>query len=433
MRKVSKKYIVFTGLFLIACFTSFIIINANNSFTKKVDYTDFLLEVYNKIKINYWEKIEDKDLLNLYGLGMQKLGKTIEPTIKDLPALKSKLEYIYEQIQSDDDKIKFSTDLANMVLYNLKPIGRSSLYTEAKEKELQNNVSNIDKSINLYEEVGISTSTPPEKISEITNEKITELKKVLADKTKTEGEKSDAQQRLVLMERAKETLTSKEARQIYDESGSETTVNTEILNKNILYIKIKRMSLSTPSEFSNLANKYNDNKNLKFLILDLRGNMGGSIDMLPELLGFFIGNNQYAYEFYHQGNFEPYKTKMEKLPIMNSFKKVVILQDEKDQSSAELMSSVLKKYNFGILIGVPTVGWGTVERVFDIENQISDKEIYKMFLVHRITLREDGQPIQDRGVDPLINTKDLNWTGNLYEYVNDNDLVRMTKSLIKNK
>lgn len=430
MIRIKKKHIVLTGLFLMTCFVAFIIINTNNSSPKMGNPVDFLIEIHDKIIENYWEKIDDKELLSLYGLGMQKLGKTIDPTIKDIPDLKSKLEEIYKQIENNEDKIKFSTDLANIVLYNIKPVGRSGLYTESKEKELWENVDNIDKSTNLYEEIGVSTTTPPQTISKIADKKIVELNKITNDKTKTEAQRKEAEQKLAKVERAKETLTS-ETKQMYDQSGAETTVYAEIINRNIFYIKIKRMSLTTPDEFIQITNKYKDNKELRFLILDLQGNIGGSIDILPYLLGFFIGNNQYAYEFYHRGDYEPYKTKTDKIPFITNFKRVVILQDEKDQSSAELMASVLKKYNFGILVGTTSMGLGTIERVFDLENQISDKEIYKMFLVHRITLREDGQPIQDRGVDPIINTKDTNWTTQLYDYVGDNNLVRVVKNLVQ--
>jgi len=431
MIKIKKRYMILTGLFLMACFVSFIIINTNNSSKKMGNPVDFLIEIHDKILENYWEKIDNKELLALYGLGMQKLGKIIDPTIVDVPDLKSKLEDIYKQIENDEDKIKFSTDLASIVLYNIKPAGRSGLYTEAKEKELWETVGNVDKTTNLYEEIGVSTTTPPEEISKIANEKILELNKIVNDKTKSESNRQEAEQKLAKVERAKETLTSEETKQTYDQSGTETTVYAEIINRNIFYIKIKRMSLTTPDEFLQMADKYKNNKELKFLILDLQGNIGGSIDMLPYLLGFFIGNNQYAYEFYHRGEFEPYKTKTDKIPLIADFKRVVILQDEKGQSSAELMASVLKKYNFGVLVGIPSMGWGTIERVFDLENQISDKETYKMFLVHRITLREDGQPIQDRGVDPVINITNTNWTTQLYDYVGNNNLVRVVRNLVQ--
>jgi C-terminal processing protease CtpA/Prc len=93
------------------------------------------------------------------------------------------------------------------------------------------------------------------------------------------------------------------------------------------------------------------------------------------------------------------------------------------------MASVLKKYNVGVLVGTPTKGWGTVEKVFDIDHQIANNEEYSMFLVHSVTLRADGQPIQGRGVEPHININDSNWQDQLYEYLPSQDIVSIVEEI----
>jgi len=190
------------------------------------------------------------------------------------------------------------------------------------------------------------------------------------------------------------------------------------------------MSPTSFTELQQVANEFDQYQNLDTLILDLRGNIGGSVDLMPYFLGPFIGPNQYAYESYHQGEYEPYKTLVGWLPSLVRYKNVIILQDEIAQSSAEVMTSVLKKYNVGILVGTTSRGWGTIEAVYELTNQISDDETYKMFLVNAVTLRDDGQPIEGRGVDPVINVADENWPDLLYTYVNDNALVRAVEKLI---
>jgi len=84
----------------------------------------------------------------------------------------------------------------------------------------------------------------------------------------------------------------------------------------------------------------------------------------------------------------------------------VVLVNENTQSSAEVIASVLKKYNVGVLTGKSTRGWGIVEKVFEIENQLGTEEKYSMFLVHTLTTREDNLPIEGRGVEPVINMED---------------------------
>ena len=72
-----------------------------------------------------------------------------------------------------------------------------------------------------------------------------------------------------------------------------------------------------------------------------------------------------------------------------------------------------------------------MEKVFSLENQIDNAEKYSVFLVHSLTLREDGQPIEGRGVDPLINIKDPNWESQLNEYFNTSELTQVVKELFK--
>ena len=115
------------------------------------------------------------------------------------------------------------------------------------------------------------------------------------------------------------------------------------------------------------------------------------------------------------------------------YKKVVVLVDNQTQSSAELMAAVLKKYNVGILVGTTTKGWGTVENTFPLKQLIDPKEKYSLFLAHSLTLREDNQPIEGKGVDPLINVANKDWPQQLFGYLHYQELVDAVKILIENK
>ncbi|MDP3726866.1 MAG: S41 family peptidase, partial [bacterium] len=94
-----------------------------------------------------------------------------------------------------------------------------------------------------------------------------------------------------------------------------------------------------------------------------------------------------------------------------------------------IIASVLKKYNAGVLVGTKTKGWGTIERVFDLKTQLDVTEKYSLFLVHTITLREDGQPIEGRGVEPLIDITQKDWDKKLLKYFHRSDLVEAVKEL----
>lgn len=406
--------------------TEDVIITNNND-----KYIDFLSEIYEKIQDNYWEVATDEYLFNLYKQATEKLEYKTEVTINnDKIGMLSMIKQIIDNIETDKDKKDFTINVATIVLYNLQPLGRNGLYTLQKEEALWNNVKNIDPNTNLYDELEVTEDANTEDIQRAAEEKTTELNNIITDNTKTEEEKQIAQAKLATIIRAEETLTQDSSRDMYNNSGVEATVYGEILSNNILHMKIKKMSPTSFTELQEVANEYDQYDKLDTLILDLRGNIGGSVDLMPYFLGPFIGPNQYAYETYHQGEYEPVKTKVGWLPSLVRYKKVVILQDELGQSSAEVMSSVLKKYNVGVLVGTKSKGWGTIEAVYDIDNQITDEETYKMFLVNSITLRDDNQPIEGRGVDPTININDKDWTDQLYSYIPDQTLISSVKKLL---
>jgi len=396
-------------------------------------YVEFLSEIYDKIQTNYWEIISDEDLFKLYKAGVEKLEKTPEVTIaNDQTGMRSMVSKIIDDLDTIEAKKEFTVNLATIVLYNLQPLGRSGLYNIKKETELWNNVKNIDPETDLYDEIGVDKEANTEQITQAAEKKASELNKVLTDSTKSEEEKQVATGQLAKVERAQETLTQAAARATYNQSGVEATVYGERLTNNILHLKIKKMSPTTLNELNQVATEFDQYDQLDTLILDLRDNIGGSIDLMPYLLGPFIGPGQYAYETYHQGEYEPYKTKIGWLPGLVRYKQVVILQNEIGQSSAEVMAATLKKYNVGILVGTKSRGWGTIEAVFDIDNQIDETETYKMFLVHSVTLRDDNQPIEGRGIDPLVNINDTDWIKQLSSYINNQTLVNEVKKLINN-
>ena len=165
----------------------------------------------------------------------------------------------------------------------------------------------------------------------------------------------------------------------------------------------------------------------------MRGNIGGAIDSLPYFLGPFIGQDNYAYQFYQQGNKEDFKTVTGWLNSLVRYKKVVILINGGTQSTAEVMAAALKKYNVGVIVGTTTKGWGTVEKVFPIDNQIDAEEKFSLFLVHHLTVGDDGQAIEGRGIEPMININDKNWQKELLQRFDNQKIVKIVEEIWKEK
>ena len=195
------------------------------------------------------------------------------------------------------------------------------------------------------------------------------------------------------------------------------------------YVKFEKVSPQSLDELARTATELGAYTTSDSLIIDLRGNIGGYIDTLQYFLGPFIGPDRYAYDFFHKGEPVPYKTKTTWLPQIQKYKKIVILTDGKVQSSAEVMASVFKKYNVGVVVGNKTKGHGTIEHLLPIKHQIDDKIQYSALIVESITLREDQQPIEGRGVEPNIDITAKDWKQQLLGYYNNPALISAVESV----
>ncbi len=385
----------------------------------------FLLEVYDKINENYWQKPEENNLITLYAKGIEKL--TEQPQnweCGDKSCLADKLEEIINKISSEEKKKEFTQQLADIVLANLKPFGRSRLYVEKDELALQKRVKNQTDE-DYYQALGVKQDSSPEEINQTAEEKIAQL----APKS---TESPEVQKEIEEVKKAQQVLGDEKAKENYDTQGIAPTIEYKLIQPEILHLHLTKFSPTTLEDLQRITQKFDQGNKLDTLIIDLRNNVGGAVDGLPYFLGPFIGNDQYAYQYFHQGEKEDHKTQLGWLPSLVRYKKVVILINENTQSSAEVFASVLKKYNVGILVGTTTKGWGTIERVFSLENQISKNEKYSMFLVHRLTLRSDGQPIEGNGVNPHIDITKEDWQDKLYDYIPYPDLISAV-DLIWNK
>jgi C-terminal processing protease CtpA/Prc len=426
-----KKYLAPKLIGLVVLIVAVLVVtyqaNTGKLFIPKISkpgqYELFISEIFSTVSENYWDKVSDEQLVNLYTLAIEKIRN--EPLPEPKP--KTKKEFIktfnsiIKSFSTALEKEQFSAQISDIVLANLQPFGRSRLYSQQQEQSLKDTIENRNLAVNQYEVLGVPKEASKEEIQKAYKQKIEEIGK---------PESPEEQQKLAQANHALDTLTDDSARSLYDQTGAEPTMEAHLLTPEIFYVKMDRYSPTMVEELNRVTSKVDTGQQLHILILDLRNNIGGLIDGLPYFLGPFIGPDQYAYQFFHQGEKQDFKTKVGWMQPLIRYKKVIILINENSQSSAEVMAYVLKKYNVGILVGTKTKGWGTVEKVFDIKNQISEKNKYSVFLVHSLTLGDDGQPIEGRGVAPVINISERNWDKELYKYYAYQPLIDAVREVL---
>ncbi len=379
-------------------------------------------ETYQIIQKNYWNKISDDDLATLFLLATKKVAST------SAVSLSLKNESGVEKMIADLSRTKTTSEnnaliplINNVVLNNLAPFGRSALYTQTLTKNLQNEVNNINPSDNLYAFLGVDKTASVDEINKISQQKTAQLEK---------EHTPEAKQELQKITRAQSALGSLTNKQRYDQTGAEPSVTAKLIAPDILYVPLTRFSPTMVQDFQQIL-KDNAKSAAHILVIDVRGNIGGDIDLMPQLAGAFIGPGKEAYSLYHQGMPEPMQSVQNSIPELSQYGKIILLTDGQTQSSAELLASVLKKAHAATIIGTKTRGWGTIESVFDLKNQIDPTMHYSVFLVHTLTLGDNDQPIEGSGVAPDINTAAPNWEKDVSGLLKNPSLTAALKKLFQ--
>lgn len=383
-------------------------------------YVTFWKEAEEIIRTNYWSELKEEEWNKLVvGLVEKITGKANSMPASTPGAALKVVEETVELYQTEDKKKEFVTTLTDSLLASLEPAGRSRLYLKRDEKALTDNVNNKTEA-DYYANLGVKKDAP---FQEIKNA-FEKMEKELAPKSDT-----GSKEKLEAARRAYEVLGDQGNKARYDTYSLDPTITSRELAGGVLHLKWTKFSPNSFNELVAVTEKYKGKKGLTGLIIDLRDNVGGAIDGLPYYLGPFIGVDNLGYQFFLKGKKEDYYTKTGWLPGLVQFKKVVVLINGGSQSTAEVMAASLKKYNVGIVVGTKTKGWGTVERVFPIKSPLVDGETYSIFLVHRVTLRDDGQAIEGRGVEPVVDITNPNWENELGAYYEGRTMVEAVKSV----
>jgi len=375
---------------------------AYNTSAEEEAHVRFDMEVFDIVMQNYWQKGSEADLAEIYRLALAKAAGTAEEKLPSADRAGTAQMLADAFAHTPDDKKKaLAVDIAIVVLANLAPQGRSGLLSEKQEQQFRDTANNIDRENDLYQKLGVDKTVTPEQVQEAYETKAAEL---------AASSSPQAKEELKVVEKAKEVLADAGSKSIYDETKILPSVVSRVIGSKTLYLDLSKVTPATLQEFVNTLETTKDNPELTSMIIDVRGNVGGTLDFAKYLLALFVGPNQYAFDLFHQGEMQVERTPaVPKIPSLANFKEIAVLVDGQTQSTAELTSTIFKRMRLGKIIGTKTRGWGTVENTFPVTTRLSDDEKFSVLLVHSLTLREDNEPIEGRGVDPDIDVTSADW------------------------
>lgn len=136
----------------------------------------------------------------------------------------------------------------------------------------------------------------------------------------------------------------------------------DMLNENTGYIKLNMFGQKCASEIESALNTLKENKNLKYLIFDLRDNGGGLLNEAIDILNFFVPKGVMLVST--KGKDTEWKDKeyfTTKTPIDAEIPVIVLVNDH-SASASEIVSGNFQDLDRGVILGQRTFGKGLVQQ-----------------------------------------------------------------------
>ncbi len=170
------------------------------------------------------------------------------------------------------------------------------------------------------------------------------------------------------------------------------TVEYKMLDNNIGYIQISSFYEVTGEQFVEGINALNSD-GMEGLIVDLRDNGGGLLDIAVAMLDYMLPEGKIVYTEDKDGNVTSEFTSTDEYQFN---KPLVILINGYSASASEIFAGAIKDYGIGTLVGENTYGKGIVQRVFPLE----DGSAIKLTISKYFT--PNGNDIHEVGIAPDI-------------------------------
>lgn len=149
---------------------------------------------------------------------------------------------------------------------------------------------------------------------------------------------------------------------------------------------------STTRDVRNLIQELENDKNLDGLVIDLRGNGGGSLDEANRLTGLFIDEGPTVQI---RGANNRVETMEDPDPSLFYGGPLIVLVDRLSASASEIFAGAIQDYGRGIIMGSQTFGKGTVQSVRPLNHgqlKITQAKFYRI----------SGASTQHKGVIPDV-------------------------------
>ena len=200
--------------------------------------------------------------------------------------------------------------------------------------------------------------------------------------------KTDPEEQLTLeIERDGETLEVELTRR----EVQIPTVEYEMLDNQIGYIRLVEFDEVTADQFKEALEDL-ENQNMEKLIIDVRNNPGGVLQVVCDMLDQLLPEGLIVYTEDKNGNRKEYTSDEE-----HQFTKpLAVLANENSASASEIFAGAIQDYGIGTIVGTTTFGKGIVQRTF----YLSDGTGVELTVAKYYTPK--GHDIHKKGITPDV-------------------------------
>lgn len=139
-------------------------------------------------------------------------------------------------------------------------------------------------------------------------------------------------------------------------------------NDSIGYIKMSHFYGKAAFQVKRALNGLKSNPNFKGLIMDMRGNYGGSVRQAVIMANLFIEKDKLVYYRQSKNGRKDYRTTSDPVDTETP---IVFLCDKNTASAAELVLAAMQDYDRGVIMGQNTLGKGIVQSTYYVADTTS--------------------------------------------------------------
>lgn len=136
-------------------------------------------------------------------------------------------------------------------------------------------------------------------------------------------------------------------------------------NSNNVYLKLSNFSRTAADEIKNAIKQLSSRKKIESIVLDLRGNPGGLLDVAVDICDKFLKKDLLIVTTKGREEFTEKKYFSEQEPIANNTK-LVLLIDGGSASASEIVAGAIQDHDRGVIIGTKSFGKGLVQTISPI-------------------------------------------------------------------